>query len=535
MFESNKRAKRCGAIATLVSCFIVFFSPAYAFGQECPAGDLNGDCRIDYKDLDMLTLQWLEVDPGLEENLDGIGAVDFIDYGILAESWGYVGDFAGLWQGNSEFVVDTENTSIGVAFGMHCLSTIWYDDTLYIYYIKNYFDEIWRSAVGLATSTDGLNFTDYGIVVDVGPDDTGGSPDWVYDAIGNLYHVVGRQDGDGWSASPAMDNAGFLCYGPYDSTIPAGSTSAAFTLMIDNNTGDNDVVVNIEVYDFTLDEILVSQSIRRQDFDGPLQYQDFTLNYENTADHTMEFRTYWHDQAYINEKCVIVTSSGSGGSTPAWDNRLASFPGVWKNGDNWYLVYEGASTSSGYPGDIGLATSSDGFNWLKDPCNPIMVHQSTGWECTNIGTPSLWKEDNTWYLFYHGYDGSDCQVGVATGTDLHNLTRHPANPIIPVSSAPNWDCGGIGKRSICKEADYYYMVFEGSTDPPYDQAQWSSGVARSTDLFNWTKFQDNPVLPQTDVCFGYDAPEWVRTPDGKLHIYYRGPNGPTDRATLTDK
>ncbi len=214
-----------------------------------------------------------------------------------------------------------------------------------------------------------------------------------------------------------------------------------------------------------------------------------------------------------------------------FDQRLASFPGVWKDGGTWYLVYEAAGTSGRWPGDIGLATSSDGVRWQKEAA-PILVHQNRGWERANIGTPSLWKEGTTWYLFYHGYDGQDVQIGVATGTNLRNLTRYSGNPILPTSAAGP-DAGTLGKRSIRRERDgLYYMVHEISTDQPFERARWSSNVARSRDLLRWEKWPGGRVLPQTASGFGFDGPEWVQTPDGKLHIYFRDPSGPTRRATL---
>ena len=48
--------------------------------------------------------------------------------------------------------------------------------------------------------------------------------------------------------------------------------------------------------------------------------------------------------------------------------------------------------------------------------------EDLSWERQAVGTPSLWREGDTWYLFYHGYGkrtGSpdDCQLGVAVGKD----------------------------------------------------------------------------------------------------------------------
>jgi hypothetical protein len=194
------------------------------------------------------------------------------------------------------------------------------------------------------------------------------------------------------------------------------------------------------------------------------------------------------------------------------------------------------ATEVPFPGDIGLATSSDGIHWIKNASNtPLLIHQTVGFESGNIGTPSLYKEKDTWYVYYHGYDGTDCHIGVATGTSLTNLTRYQENPIIKTGEFGQWDAGGIGKRYIRKEGRYYYMIFEGSTDHPFDTAKWSTGIARSTDLLNWTKFSRNLIIPRTSGGFGYDAPEFVQTPDTNLFIYYRSPAGPTDRSQLVPK
>ena len=74
------------------------------------------------------------------------------------------------------------------------------------------------------------------------------------------------------------------------------------------------------------------------------------------------------------------------------------------------------------------------------------------------------------------------------------------------------------------------MVYEGSGNQPYPTANWSSGVAYSTDLIHWTKYSKNPVLP-IHAGFGNDVPEIIVV-DNDTWIYYRI-NGPTQRAKLT--
>ncbi|MCA9103151.1 MAG: PEP-CTERM sorting domain-containing protein [Planctomycetales bacterium] len=218
------------------------------------------------------------------------------------------------------------------------------------------------------------------------------------------------------------------------------------------------------------------------------------------------------------------------GAAGAWDDRIASFSSVWKDADTYYLVYEGAGQDTAWPGDIALATSSDGVNFTKQ--GRILTHRAGTYEKANIGTPSLHKEGDTWYLYYHGFDGTDVQIGLATGSDLAtDMTRVQATPIIPTSAA-DWDSGTAGKRSrLIKEGDYYYMAYEGSTDQPFDRASWSTGIARSLDLLHWEKLPQNPVIPATGGGFGYDGPEMLYVGDD-LYIYYRTGANQTARAKL---
>ncbi len=239
----------------------------------------------------------------------------------------------------------------------------------------------------------------------------------------------------------------------------------------------------------------------------------------------------WADDGMVLD--VSRAAQSKAGNPKLWDDRLASFPGAWKDGDTWYLVYEGAGEDVAFsPGDIGLATSADGKTFVKHPDNPILRHEKTGWERVNIGTPSLYKENGIWYLFYHGYDGSVCQIGVASGKSLTELTKSAANPILPVTpGAAAWDTGTTGKRSsIVKEGDYYYFAFEGSTPQPFHQSKWSSGLARTMKLTDaWAKHPGNPMLPQTAGGMGYDGPELLRL--GNIwHCYVRTP-----RTNLTER
>ncbi|MGD8501874.1 MAG: hypothetical protein PVJ86_14575, partial [Phycisphaerales bacterium] len=49
--------------------------------------DLNSDCVVDYRDLEIMAGDWLAGDPGLAADFNADDTVDFKDYAVLADQW----------------------------------------------------------------------------------------------------------------------------------------------------------------------------------------------------------------------------------------------------------------------------------------------------------------------------------------------------------------------------------------------------------------------------------------------------------------
>ncbi len=60
-----------------------------------PVGDLNADCWVDFDDLAVLCLQWLQEPGSPPADIappDGDGVVNFLDFAVLASRWLKYGD-----------------------------------------------------------------------------------------------------------------------------------------------------------------------------------------------------------------------------------------------------------------------------------------------------------------------------------------------------------------------------------------------------------------------------------------------------------
>ncbi len=161
---------------------------------------------------------------------------------------------------------------------------------------------------------------------------------------------------------------------------------------------------------------------------------------------------------WINQGCVLQPGED-------YDCNGAYFAGVWLDTDGKiYLTYEckgGENTQYGTLENIALAVSQDGKTFTKEGVI-LYKNKDLPWQTANVGTPDLYKVGSMWYMTFHGYDYVDCQIGVAYGVDLHNLSV-VNTPVVPTVSGTPYS-GTTGRRDVIFVDGYYYMVYEVSTD-----------------------------------------------------------------------
>jgi hypothetical protein len=130
------------------------------------------------------------------------------------------------------------------------------------------------------------------------------STTWVFPTADSPYHRLGRADGLGWSAQNAGND--FLNYGPYTNVVGPGLNVATFRLMVDDMTGDDIDVVNLDVNDPDKNKVLAELRVTRHQFKMPSVYQDFDLMFYAPRRARLEFRTYYFGPGYVNQQQVTV-------------------------------------------------------------------------------------------------------------------------------------------------------------------------------------------------------------------------------------
>tara|TARA_R110002124_G_scaffold173555_3_gene341127 strand:- start:723 stop:1643 length:921 start_codon:yes stop_codon:yes gene_type:complete len=224
------------------------------------------------------------------------------------------------------------------------------------------------------------------------------------------------------------------------------------------------------------------------------------------------------------------------GDSLTWDEQIRERGYIIRENNTWYLWYTGYTKKTGKTMKyLGLATSSDGYAWHRDDRNPLktdlwiedlqvlkedssyymfaeskddLAHilistDKIHWEDLGeiaiqkkngepiekgpYGTPTVWKENGTWYLFY---ERNDAAIWLATSTDLKLFTNVQDDPVI-TCGPEGYDKYAVAMNQIVKHDNKYYAYYHASAYE--DWRTWTNNIAVSEDLIHWQKYSKNPI------------------------------------------
>ena len=181
-----------------------------------------------------------------------------------------------------------------------------------------------------------------------------------------------------------------------------------------------------------------------------------------------------------------------------WDETQVRYPYVLQQGGLYHMWYSALDVYGIQR--IGYATSPDGVNWTKHPANPVLDVGAAGeWDSAYIEAPMVIYEGGEFKMWYSGGDGSHSQIGYATSPDGVAWTKSAANPVLEIGDQP-WNNLDIVHPYVLHEGGTYKMwVVAIGDDGP------SISYATSPDGLDWTWDANSPL-------FGRDWEAWVWRP-----------------------
>ncbi|MGZ8558969.1 MAG: glycosylase [Chitinophagaceae bacterium] len=228
----------------------------------------------------------------------------------------------------------------------------------------------------------------------------------------------------------------------------------------------------------------------------------------------------------------------SGGASDTWDEQIRERGYILKEDDGYHMWYTGYKKDKHDTLFLGYANSVDGVSWTRYAHNPIFrnswtedmmvvksgstytmfaegrgdtAHMLTSTDKINwkdhgplqivytngqplssgpYGTPTVWVEDSTWYLFY---ERNDSAVWLASSKDRKLWKNVQDEPVLN-KGPESYDQFGVALNQVIKYNGMYYGYYHGTALK--DWSEWSTNVAVSSDLRNWKKYTANPIMKE---------------------------------------
>jgi len=160
-----------------------------------------------------------------------------------------------------------------------------------------------------------------------------------------------------------------------------------------------------------------------------------------------------------------------------------------KRAGKFWTLYGCYANQGGYeidPGYEGVAASGDGLAWTRAQEKYILsVHEPEvgEWEKHCIYQPWLVEHDSTFYNFYNAKHMPDWveQMGLATSKDLFNWQRFEGNPVVRVRPGMS-DAKFCSDGKVFRDGDHWIMFYFGVDG----EGNAHIMAAFSRDLLHWT-------------------------------------------------
>lgn len=193
-----------------------------------------------------------------------------------------------------------------------------------------------------------------------------------------------------------------------------------------------------------------------------------------------------------------------------WDAAFTAVPNVIVRDGEWLMFYAGDGGRR-VPSQLGLATSTDGTAWVKDPDAPFFDPGDLGWVL-------VWPDEAQWVMYYvQGFSVGYRDVFRATAPSARGPWTEEG--IAFMAPGTEWDFR-IVPTGLTKVEDTWFMTYAG-----FDRSRTNPviGLLTSNDGLTW-EAREGPILRGTPGRwdeYGVVPANVLETPEG-LEMWYLG-------------
>ncbi len=136
-------------------------------------------------------------------------------------------------------------------------------------------------------------------------------------------------------------------------------------------------------------------------------------------------------------------------------------PNVFRDGDKLYLYFKNDGNCCGMPTRLwGQELGSDGLSLTGQPTQ--LIENNAPWEGRVVEAPTMWKQGNSYYLFFsaNNYAGFEYAVGYATcQSPTGPCQQAPENPILASRMNQKPLVVGPGGQSLLQVGDQTWIIY----------------------------------------------------------------------------
>jgi hypothetical protein len=225
------------------------------------------------------------------------------------------------------------------------------------------------------------------------------------------------------------------------------------------------------------------------------------------------------------------------GLNASWDELGVFLPIVLVHEGTFYMFYTGMNDDG--IACIGLATSTNGYDFDKFQGNPVLAPSVSGFDSYHVARGAIIESSSGWVMYYGARElaafGPGPSIGRATATDLSGPWTKSPDPVLTVGSPDEWDNGFIEPDNVLPLDDGTFIMFYHAGDYPTGMG-YQTGMATSPDGLTWTKYDDptttDPPYAESDPVLKVGDPgDWdenrvwlcsVMQNDFGYEMYYTG-------------
>lgn len=180
------------------------------------------------------------------------------------------------------------------------------------------------------------------------------------------------------------------------------------------------------------------------------------------------------------------------GDPGSWDELMIALPYVVKHDTAFYLFYLGINEQC--IAAMGLAISTDGYNFKKYEGNPVLAPDRKGADAFGIGAGVVMWQDSLWVMYYNNIErvtwGPGESIGRATAAALTGPWVKDENPVLRAGKMGEWDSEYLFPGAVVTLEDGSYRMYYSGGSNFSGNENGFLGMAYSTDGKDWKKYND---------------------------------------------